>query len=160
MSGNQQSEQIGQALGRIASGAFIATATHEGSSTGMLASWVQQAGFEPPMLSMAVKKGRAIERTIDASGRFLLNIVPENDTAVFKHFAKSPEPGHDPFAGLEITQTESGLVLAECLGHVECQVVAKHETGDHNLYVAEVIGGSADVSAKPYIHLRKTGYSY
>jgi len=38
--------------------AAAVTARLDERSTGMLASWVQQVGFDPPMISVAVKKGR------------------------------------------------------------------------------------------------------
>jgi hypothetical protein len=49
-----------RALGRIPSGLFILTARFEDQSTGMLASWVQQVSFDPPLVSVAVKKGRFV----------------------------------------------------------------------------------------------------
>ena len=52
--------QLASALGRIPSGLFILTARRGAAETGMLASWVQQCAFEPPHLSLAVKRGRPV----------------------------------------------------------------------------------------------------
>ena len=44
-------------LGRTPSGVFILTCSDgAGHETGMLASWVQQASFDPPMLALAVEQ--------------------------------------------------------------------------------------------------------
>ena len=47
-------ERIGAALGKIPSGVFIATSTHDGEEIGMLASFVEQAGFNPPTITVAI----------------------------------------------------------------------------------------------------------
>src|SRR5687768_13076480 len=64
---------LGQALGRVPSGLYILTARHDGKATGMLASWVQQAGFDPPMVTVAVNRDRYVGDWITRSGRFALN---------------------------------------------------------------------------------------
>ena len=66
---------LAAALGRIPSGLFVLTARHGKHETGMLASWVQQAGFKPPMLTTAVQRDRFICDWIRASGRFTLNQI-------------------------------------------------------------------------------------
>ena len=53
-------ESIAPVLGRVASGIYILTIRNQDQETGMLASWVLQAGFEPPMVTVAVKKGRYV----------------------------------------------------------------------------------------------------
>ncbi len=160
MGNDSSKEQIGAALGRIPSGACIATAAHQGESNGMLASWIQQVGFEPPMVSLAVKKGRPIEPLIDGSSGFVLNVLGEGDTALFKHFGKGFAAGADAFAGIDCEPTPSGPGLTGAIARLECKVTAKHPAGDHNVYFGEVIGAVADDQAKPYIHVRSTGLSY
>ena len=51
---------LSAALGRIPSGLFILTVRHGSKETGMLASWVQQCSFDPPRLTMAIRKGRDV----------------------------------------------------------------------------------------------------
>jgi flavin reductase (DIM6/NTAB) family NADH-FMN oxidoreductase RutF len=153
-------DSIGAALAKIPSGTSIATATHEGKSTGLLASWIQQVSFEPPMVCMAVKKGRPIEGLLDARRRFVLNVVGEGGQSVFKHFSKGFAPTENAFEGLNVEQGDAGTILTDCIAHLECTVVGKHETGDHYLYVAEVTDGAAQASARPHVHVREIGFSY
>lgn len=160
MTDAETKESLGLALGRIPSGVSIATATHQGQSAGMMASWIQQAAFEPPMVSVAIKQGRAIESLIDGSGRFVLNLVGQEAGSLFKTFSKGVAPGENAFEGTPHTLCESGPVLAEAIGHLECKVAAKHQAGDHFIYLAEVIAGRADADAQPFVHIRKSGYSY
>jgi flavin reductase (DIM6/NTAB) family NADH-FMN oxidoreductase RutF len=46
-------------------------------ATAMLASWVSQATFNPPGLTVAVAKERAIESYLYEGDHFVLNILEE-----------------------------------------------------------------------------------
>ena len=66
-------------LGRVPSGIFILTVGSGTRATGMLSSWVMQAGFEPPMVSVAVKFGRYVCDWITDGQPFVLNLVGQFD---------------------------------------------------------------------------------
>src|SRR5437868_5578486 len=51
-------QSIGKALGKVPSGVYILTATHAGESSALLVSWVQQAAFAPPSLTIAMARER------------------------------------------------------------------------------------------------------
>ena len=152
--------QVGRALGQVPSGCFIMTARHDGRATGMLASWVQQASFEPPTVSVAVKSGRPIQSLIDASGHFLLNAVGEEPAAMFKHFGKGFGPEDDAFSGLTTRDTPAGVVIESCLSHLACKVVGQADAGDHAVYLGQIIGGAVHRAGKPYVHIRSNGFKY
>ncbi len=155
-------ETIGKALGRIPSGCSILTASHEEDRTGTLVSWVQQASFEPLAVSVCLKPDRPVVPLIERSGRFLLNVIGEDPSHLFKHFGKGFPPGADAFAGLEIWETPYGPALAEAVAHLGCRVRERVRAGDHDLFVAEVLAGAAGEggAGKPYVHLRATGLTY
>jgi flavin reductase (DIM6/NTAB) family NADH-FMN oxidoreductase RutF len=152
--------QIGAAIARIPSGCFVLTAAHEGRSTGVLVSWVQQASFDPPAVSVCLKHGRPVIPLIEASGRFLLNVLSTDATALFRHFGRGFGPEDDPFAGLTIEPTEFGPLLRACVAHLGCRVIQKVPVGDHDLYVGEVILASVSSDQPSYTHMRKNGMNY
>ena len=73
---------MGKVLGRIPSGVFVLTVKSEGRATAMLASWVQQVGFTPPAICVALGKGRSVAEMIRASDAFALSIIAKDDTAL------------------------------------------------------------------------------
>src|SRR5947209_8273777 len=93
---------LGQALGRVPSGLFILTVSHEGRSTGMLASWVQQAGFEPPMITVAVGIQRYAGDWIASSRRFTLNQLAAGGKSFLRHFGRGFPPHAPAFEGLRL----------------------------------------------------------
>lgn len=157
---DQLKERIARPLGEIPSGCFILTAGDGERSTGLLASWVQQAGFEPPMVSVALKRGRPIEQIIEASRHFVLNAVPEDRAALFRHFGRGFALEEPAFDGIAVHDSPAGPVLEDCSGHLECRVQSVTDAGDHRLYIAEVIGGDPRDGRRPYVHVRSNGFKY
>jgi flavin reductase (DIM6/NTAB) family NADH-FMN oxidoreductase RutF len=153
-------DQIARPLGQVPSGCFILTAAHQDRSAGMLASWAQQAAFEPPMMSVAVKRGRPIADLIEASGHFVLNALAEDPIPMFKHFGKGFALGEPAFEGLTTRVMPAGVVIEECIAHLACRLHAHVDASDHRIYLGEIIGGASHRPGKPYVHLRSNGFKY
>ncbi len=149
------------ALGRVASGIYILTVGQGDRATGMLASWVMQAGFEPSMVSVAVKSGRYVEEWLTAGEPFTLNIVAEKQFDLLKHFGSGFDIGEPAFEGIEFTEDSRGVpILSQCLGHLECEPTTHADSGDHRIFLAKVIGGDLHSDAPPMTHIRKSGANY
>jgi flavin reductase (DIM6/NTAB) family NADH-FMN oxidoreductase RutF len=153
---------IAAAMGRIPSGLFILTAAHEDHRAGMLASWVQQVCFQPPMVSVAVGKGRPIMPLISESRRFGLCQLPRGEKVIFRKFAGGTEMNEDPFLGFELVQnTVTGVpILVHCMSYIECELSCHMDVeGDHDLFVGIVRGGNF-FSGEPHVHIRENGFKY
>jgi flavin reductase (DIM6/NTAB) family NADH-FMN oxidoreductase RutF len=149
------------ALGRVASGIFILTAGQGDAATGMLASWVMQAGFDPPMVTVAIRSGRYVGDWLADGAPFTLNIVADKQTHLLKHFGKGFEPGEPAFEGLEVAVGDNGVpALVETLGRLECTPLSHLESGDHRIFLARVVGGALASDAPPMVHVRKSGAHY
>ena len=55
----------------------VLTSRDDDAESGMLASWVSQASFDPPGLTVAVKKDRAVENLLQVGNRFNLNVLKD-----------------------------------------------------------------------------------
>jgi flavin reductase (DIM6/NTAB) family NADH-FMN oxidoreductase RutF len=152
--------QIVRPLGMIPSGCFVLTATDSGLSQGILASWVQQAGFDPPAVSVAVKHSRPIRSLIDRSGHFVLNMVGQDAEAMLKHFGKGFETDQEAFEGMKTRSEPGGVVLEDCIAHLNCRVTGHVDAGDHTVYVATVIGGGLHRDGQPCVRIRTNGFNY
>ncbi len=154
---------VGAALGRIPQGLFILTAQHEDRRAAMVASWVQQASFTPPMVSVAVGKGRPILPLISESRFFGLCQVGAQDRLLLKHFGASAPPGDDPFLGLELLGNHHQPrvpILIHSLTYLECEVVRHVDVeGDHDIFVGTVRSAGSNPGA-PHVHLREDGLKY
>ena len=79
-------DKLAPLLGRIPSGVFILVAGNDtGQQTGMLASWVQQASFEPPQVTVAVNKSRYLNDWLKPESPVPKN-NPRSNTRVWQTF--------------------------------------------------------------------------
>lgn len=153
-------DTIGAAISRIPSGCSILAAANDKHKTGVLVSWIQQVSFEPPSISVSLKKGRPVNDLVNASGKFMLNVIGEDPSRMFTHFGKGFSLEEDAFDGLSFRTTGYGPIIESCIAHLKCEVRETVEVGDHVLYIAEVTGAGVVEDAKPYLHVRKTAMSY
>jgi flavin reductase (DIM6/NTAB) family NADH-FMN oxidoreductase RutF len=154
-------KQLASALGRIPSGLFVLTFEHQGSETGLLLSWVQQCSFDPPRVTLALKKGRSTSEPLGESVRFVLNVLHSTQTDMVAHFGKGFPAGEPAFEGIELERSPGGLpVLAEALAYLECRVERREPAGDHDLVIAEVLAGKMLGDGHPMVHVRKSGMHY
>lgn len=158
-------EQVGAVLGRVPSGVFILVAGDgTGRTTGMLASWVQQAAFAPPMVTIAVNAKRYLNDWLAESPEVVLNLVAETQGKLLGHFGKGFEPDEEAFEGLSTETSSNGLpVLTDTLGHLSGRVANRIEAGDHVVYAVEITGGASGpglADGKPFVHIRKSGFNY
>lgn len=155
-------ESVGAALGKVASGIVILTARRGEQETGMLASWVQQAAFEPPMISVVIKNGRYIADWIRESGVLAVNILGEGQKQYLAHFGKGFEPGQPAFEGLEIERRATGVpILADALSYLDCRFSDSMAAGDHTVFLAEIVDGALQGDdEQPMVHVRRSGFKY
>jgi flavorubredoxin/flavin reductase (DIM6/NTAB) family NADH-FMN oxidoreductase RutF len=160
---SQPATNVEQAVGRIVGSLCVVTAKQEDISSAMLASWVSQASFNPPGLTVAVAKDRALELLMHSGNKFVLNILQEgNHIGLMKHFLKPFGPGQDRFADVAAEETESGSpVLNDALAYLECSVQSRMESGDHWLVYATVDNGKVlNKDGVTAVHQRKTASHY
>ncbi|MGB5135313.1 MAG: diflavin flavoprotein [Prochlorococcaceae cyanobacterium] len=160
---------LDKALGRLSGGLYVVTARQsdgEGGSrsSAMVASWVSQASFDPPGITVAVAKDRAIEALMQVGDRFVLNILREDKhQQLLRHFLRRFPPGADRFAGVSTLEgvADGGPVLGDALAFLSCRVAQRMEGPDHWIIYAVVEQGNvADTQAHTAVHHRKVGNHY
>ncbi len=159
----QPATTVEQAVGRIVGSLCVVTARTGDVSSAMLASWVSQATFNPPGLTVAVAKDRAIESLMYPGGQFVLNILAEgNHLGLMKQFLKPFGPAENRFAGVATQIADNGSpILGDALAYLECSVNSRIEAGDHWVVYAVVDNGKLlQPDAVTAVHHRKSGNHY
>ena len=154
-------KQLQAALGRIVSGMYVITAQREQGETGMLASWVQQCSFDPPLVSVALRKGREIASWLPEGAPFVVNILDDTQTDMLIHFGRGFSEKEDAFADVEIERVDgSPPVIKDALAFLGCRVTGRCSTGDHELIIGQVVSGRLLGEGHPMVHVRKSGAHY
>lgn len=156
-------ERLGGALGRIPSGLFIVTWRSSGADRVMLASWAMQAGFEPPLVSLAVGITRDLLASVRSGSPYVVNVLADSQRSLLGRFGKPPADGDDPFADLSTERTPGGIIaLADAAAWLECEPVAEAlaAAADHAIVLGRVTATGGRTEQAPLVHLRRNGMKY
>jgi flavorubredoxin/flavin reductase (DIM6/NTAB) family NADH-FMN oxidoreductase RutF len=158
---DSQTDRTGQAIGRVTGSLCVITAQDLGNPVGFLTSWVSQAGFNPPAVTIAVAKERELECLAHPGEKFVLNILKEGKN-LRRSFMKPPAPGQNRFADLDTEVASNGcIILCDALSYLECTVQNRMECGDHWLLYAVVDNGKVlATDGVTAINHRKSGIQY
>ncbi len=155
------------ALGRIIGSLCILTARKEIDkeiiSSAMVASWISQASFSPPGITIAVAKDRAVETLLHCGDHFALNILASNrHNKLMRQFLQPFSPGADRFHNVKIDKSPHNQpILPESLAWLEGCVEQRMECGDHWLIYAVLNNGKVlDKDGVTAVHHRRTGANY
>ncbi len=157
-----EKDRVAPALGQITSGLFIATATVGEEPIGMLCSFVEQASFQPPMLTIALAPDRRLVEafTLDERKLLGLNILSTDNQGLIGPFANPNN--EDPFQGVPLVKNSYHLPqLERALAFLVCEYRQEMIAGDHHVYLFEVLDGElTDADAEPVMRVRRNGFTY
>lgn len=154
---------VEQAVGRVVGSLCVVSAKNGDAESAMLASWVSQATFVPPGITLAVAKDRAVESLVLPGGKFVINVLGEGKSSpTMKQLLKPYKPGEPRFSGLQTKEASNGCkILLDAISWMECTVQSRMEAGDHWVLYATIDDGQLqDDKTLTAIHYRKTGAYY
>ena len=128
----------------------------------MTANWVMQVSFHPPLVAVAIEQDAHTRQLIDAGKAFSINVVrsgPDAEALVGK-FVKPARRAGNKLEDEDFHTGETGApLLARALSWVDCRVVNQVQTGDHIVYVGEVVGAGVNGEGAPFT-LAELGWHY
>jgi flavin reductase (DIM6/NTAB) family NADH-FMN oxidoreductase RutF len=125
------------ALSRFASGVTVVTTKDAREKTfGITVSAFCSVSLDPPLVLICIEKTTGSHHAFEQSGRFTVNILASNETAISEHFASLIE---DKFAGVEHAVDEHGIpILTGSLATLQCRLFKALDGGDHSIFLGEV----------------------
>jgi flavin reductase (DIM6/NTAB) family NADH-FMN oxidoreductase RutF len=146
------------AMGQFATGVTVVTTMDAGRPQGITVNALSSVSLEPPLVMIALDRKRFIIPALEASGRYAVNVLAEDQQWISDCFAgANVTPGRDAFCGATWRPGLTGLpLLAGAIASMECAVVDRFSAGDHHLYVARVEALTLEeVDAPPLLYHRR-----
>ena len=127
-----------QLLGCFPTGvAVVTTCNADGSPAGLTCNSFSSVSLEPPLVLFSLRKASSLLPTFVESGAFAINILSQSQDALSGRFASSRIA--DKFESVAWRRGPLGTPLVDdCLASFECSVHARHEAGDHVIFIGEV----------------------
>ena len=138
-----------QAFGNLTYGIYVLTSQHEEIINAMIASWVSQVSYEPPLIMVAVHPNRFSHQLIERGGGFGLHVLADTQSEFLSRFK-----GKDlskKFTAIKWTPGKTGCpILSECLAYFECELMTHYRPGNHTLFIGKVIAAGVLGHQKPF----------
>lgn len=130
-------DALRRAFGAFATGVCILTtrdADHR--PQGMTVSSLAAVSLEPPLLLWCARRGVDPFEAFELASHFAVHVLAAGQQALSDRFAWGEG---DRFAGLAVENGPYGLpLLPDCPTRLLCETVARHEGGDHLIFVGRV----------------------
>ena len=130
---------------------LVVTVSKEGKPNIITLGWSMPTSLAPPMVAISIGKTRYSHKLLSEVGEFSLCFPSENqkDAVIFcgtysgREYDKFKETGLKPLPSKYIRPP----IIEGSVAAFECKVVKSVETGDHTIFVGEIL--TAYVSEKP-----------
>ena len=139
-------------LGHFASGVTVVTAQGEHGPIGFTCQSFSSLSLDPPLVAIAPARASRTWPRLRELGRFCVNVLAEDQTALSARFARSSA---DKFAGVHwVPSTHGSPVLDDVVAWIDGELWAEYDGGDHTLAVARVLDLGADPRPRPLLYHR------
>ncbi|AOJ33688.1 flavin reductase family protein [Burkholderia metallica] len=125
-----------EALGHYASGITVIASRVDGEPVGFTCQSFHSVSMSPPLVSFSVMSGSASYPKIRRAGRFVVNILSDEQVGISNQFARR---GTDKWRGVEWQESPLGNpIIVGSLHWLDCEIHAEHVAGDHLIVIGEV----------------------
>ena len=129
-------------------GIYVLTTRSGSDINGMIASWVSQVSFDPPLMMVAVHPNRYSHTLITQSRIFALHSLDRSQKDLLARF-KGPDPAAK-FSSIAWHDGVTGCpVLSDCIGCLECRVIQTLAPGNHTLFIGKVVNAEFNGEKSP-----------
>ena len=131
------SREFRDALSHFATGVAIATANSRGQFLGTTISSFNSVSLTPPLVLFSIARSALGLDLWRAAENYGVTVLAEHQGELSNRFARS---GIDKFKGLRVEAMENGApLLPDWLAYFACEPYARHDGGDHEIFVGRVL---------------------
>jgi flavin reductase (DIM6/NTAB) family NADH-FMN oxidoreductase RutF len=130
----------------------VVTVDLEGERLGLTVASLVSLSLEPPLVGVAIRREAALHELLRRAGEFGISVLAEGQDRLAQHFAR----GVPPIAlwqGIGVREGDGPPLLEDALAWLRCGVRDERETGDHTLFVGEVMEASTGSAERALVYL-------
>ena len=111
-------------------------------------AWAMPTSHDPALVAISVSPKRHSHKLIEETGEFVVNVPTVDLIKETLGCGRTSGKNHDKFSETGLTPLPARKVKApiikECIAHLECKLTSKLKTGDHTIFVGEIIEAYAN----------------
>lgn len=123
---------------------LVTSCSRDGKKKNVLTlDWTMPTSFSPPMVAISIGKSRYSHELIKEGREFVVALPTEKMENIVLYCGGTTGRNRNKFKESGLTPVDAEKVKAplikECPVNVECRVVETLDTGDHTVFVGEVV---------------------
>ena len=111
-------------------------------------AWAMPTSRDPALVAISVAPSRYSHSLIEETNEFVVNLPTMEIIKETLACGRTSGKNHDKFSETGLTPLSARKVKApiikECVAHLECKLHSQFKTGDHTIFVGEVIAAYAN----------------
>ncbi|MBI5472807.1 MAG: flavin reductase [Ignavibacteriae bacterium] len=137
-------------------GLFLVGANGAKGPTVIIATWVSQVSFDPPLVMISIEKESEIRFDIERSKHFSVNVLASGDKEIARSYLRPPtSETHD-----ELLFGLGGSPLVKrAIAWLEASIVNSIDAGDHIVFIGKVTEAKL-IRQDSVLNLKDTGWKY
>ena len=149
-----------EALFKISYGLYVVCSGTKENGNGYISNTVFQVTSDPPRFATCCNKDNHTAGLIQSSGQFSVSVLHEDAGAgTIGTFGYKSGKDANKLDGMDVRYGETGVpILQDCLAYLECVLRARHEPGNHTLYIGEVVDAALLSAEEPMSTLDYAGF--
>ena len=139
-------KKIKQVLRKLEYGVYIVTMGKGEDGNAFTGSWIMQVSSEPLMVAIAIHNKHQSARLLKEHDSYVVNLLPDSALNTAKAYFGPAESGYDKLKAKDVKDSPgTGTpILNGALGYIDCRIVNRVQTGNHTLYIGEVVEANLD----------------
>ena len=144
--------RLREALGNFVTGVTVITTRSEEELYGLTANSFSSVSLDPPLVLFSLSRTAECFAAFQSSKHFAVNVLRSDQEALSNRFATKDI---DKWSGVGWAPGQGGCPLLDgAVATFECRITARHEGGDHVIYVGEVLTFSQGEGGAPLAFFR------
>ena len=129
---------------------MITARNDNGDRVGVTANSFNSVSMTPPLILWSLGRASRSLNAFNTAEHFAVHILRADQRDLSTRFAIS---GADKFAGLTCDEGAGGVpLLRDCAARFECSTYARHDGGDHVIFIGRVLSIQSDNSSSPLLY--------
>ncbi|MBX9588249.1 MAG: flavin reductase family protein [Hyphomonadaceae bacterium] len=137
-----------EVMGSFATGVTVITTEARGEVRGMTANAFMSGSLEPPLCVISVATRARIHPLLIEAGHFGVSILAKDQEKLSTHFAGGPVADTAP----EFVRVGRTPLLANASAVIAAETIARHECGDHSIFIGRIVHLEASGRAPLIVH--------
>jgi flavin reductase (DIM6/NTAB) family NADH-FMN oxidoreductase RutF len=140
-------------MARFATGVSVVAARHGPLLAGMTANAIASISVDPPLMMASIARKAETHGAIIGSHAFAISILADDQRALAECFARPTTAEKlTGFCGAAWHEAETGSpVLEGALAFFDCRLTARHDGGDHTIFLGEIVAAGFREDAEPLL---------